>query len=976
MRFLISFALLSSLALPLRAVIGDNAPSIPATYVTSHPRLGSPDTAFLASVCTAAGGVTNAGDGCAMSARYRTSAQNWNSAAPETGEVGLIDVRRLLIAYLATKNNGTPNGTYLQKIKDFQNLSAQWSLTTGGGYWTPGLALPLAYDWIYADLDSGTRTSMCSSMDAMLTGFEGNIGGASPYNDQFYITGFKQLIPIIPALAMYPDCGGNSIAHLRFAMDLHLNMMLPTWKQVVGNPDNVASSDTDYDHGGGWHESWEYVNQTEGLNSWYLTSLLAWANASGRGIAFFITDNPWIKNWAYRMLYQVRPDWVMEPIDQVSRPHFQLEYCPPSGTCPEASAIGIVQGAYLGTMEGLAAIYNDPTLRGWARLVDWAGQTPDGLEPSTWPYYTPDSSSNSVNTKSASVPIKNFPGWGMLFFRTGWGEDDTFCTLSYRDNYWSHPVAGTGGFTCFNRGQLAIRSGTYRSGSAAPHAQYMVESIAQNTISIYDPSDLYNDELYPLCSHSLVSCSFPGGADLHLPFPNGGDERRVGSQLGNQGQMGGPQFSPPDPAMWYRNREYYHMGRLLAYAVSPGKYAYAAIDTTAAYGDLFSRNAHTGAFLPQQANSSNRSFRAQKTVRQFLWIPRGTAAYVVVYDQVISTNSSFTKKFLLHTINQPVISGNSFTVTRNDLVTADSFVGAWVRQFASSVIGAQGLTHCPTGCNTSSTQYQYNGKLYGWASWPATVILTNTGGGRQAGDAGHDFDVTDANGTTNWNECSISGTSGCGFGSVAGSDTANGPFAITAGVNDTLLISVDGGGNQTITLTPGGARTAAQVVSDINGTITGALATVEGKQQIGISSNNTTPSTASIGIVTVANNAYATLGFTVGTYSGSFNEGLGSVGGFMHPNPLMGPQQPGSWRMEETTGTTQLSDQFVNVMLVTSASDTNVVSTAPVTTLSGNTFTTTWKDNSNTCTYTWTHYLDGVGGGLTITGAGCSATVM
>jgi len=960
------------LAQPVFAAIGDNAPSVPATYIGNGlSRLGYPDSAFLQKICTS-GSSTSAGDGCHMVARYRTAADGWSSVTPPGGQTGLIQMRRLLIAYAATKWNGTPNAAYLQKIKDFQNIANNLA-----GTWLGTISLATGFDWFKGDFDASTKSTFCSDMDAMMSAFENPsyIKGASPYNDQFYITGGQQQIHLLPALASYPDCGGNSLSHLRFSMDLLLNIMVPTWKQVVGNPDNAASSDTDYDHGGGWHESWEYVNQTEGLNAWYLTSLLAWANASGRGTAFFTVDNPWIKNWAYRMLYQVRPDWVMEPIGQVSRPHFQVEYCPPSGTCPEAGAIGIVTGAYLGTLEGLAAIYNDATLRGWARLVDWAGQTPDGLEPSAWPYYTPDSSANSTNTKSASVPIKNFPGWGMLFFRTGWGEDDTFCTFSYRDNYWSHPVADMGAFTCFNRGQLAIRSGTYRSGSAAPHAQYLVESTAQNTISITDPNDLYNDETYPLCSHSLVSCNWPPGADLHLPFPNAGDERRVGSQLGNLGNLGGPQYSPADPAQWMRGREYYHMGRLLSYAVNPGKYAFAAIDMTSAYNNLYSRNSHTGAFNTQEANSSNRSFRAQKVVRQFLFIPRGQAAYVVVYDQVIATSSTFVKKFLLHSINQPSISGNSYTITRSDLVTADSFVGAWLRQWSSAVIGSQGLTHCPGGCNTSSTQYQYNGKLYGWASWPSSVVLTNVGGGRQSGDAGHDFDVTDSNGTTNWNECSISGTSGCGFGSVAGADTANGPFAIATGVNDKLLIAVDGGAGQTITLTAGASRTAAQVVADINATLTGAVASVEGKQQIGLKSNNTNPAPASIEIQTVANNAYTTLGFTVGIYSGSYNEGLGSVGGFMHPDPLMGPQQAGSWRIEETTGTNQLSDQFVNVMLVTSASDTNLVSTTPTTTLSDNTFTTTWKDNSNTCTYTLTHYQNGAAGTLTIQGAGCSATV-
>ncbi len=44
--------------------------------------------------------------------------------------------------------------------------------------------------------------------------------------------------------------------------------------------------------------------------------------------------------------------------------------------------------------------------------------------------------------------------------------------------------------------------------------------------------------------------------------------------------------------------------------------------------------------------------------------------------------------------------------------------------------------------------------------------------------------------------------------------TTAGPYAIT-GANDTLKVTVDGGSAQTITLIHGGARTAAQVVTDV-----------------------------------------------------------------------------------------------------------------------------------------------------------------
>ncbi len=258
-----------------------------------------------------------------MVSRYRRAAEGWNSANPGSR----IDMRYLLIAYLASKEGGKPNVAYLNKIKEFQNLTGNWSLKNGMGYWDPALALSLAYDWIYSDLDPATQVSIRNSLYTMMSGFEANYEGSSPYNDQFYITGFKQMLHLMAALAIYPDDSPNSLPHLRWSMDVWFNMLVPAWKQVIGGGGMCeASTDASNTCGGGWHEGWEYVNQADGLRAWYVTSLLAWASASGRGMAYFTQDNPWLKNWAYQTMYQVRPDFNLEPIGAVSRPYFTSEY--------------------------------------------------------------------------------------------------------------------------------------------------------------------------------------------------------------------------------------------------------------------------------------------------------------------------------------------------------------------------------------------------------------------------------------------------------------------------------------------------------------------------------------------------------------------------------------------------------------------------------------------------------------------------
>ena len=86
------------------------------------------------------------------------------------------------------------------------------------------------------------------------------------------------------------------------------------------------------------------------------------------------------------------------------------------------------------------------------------------------------------------------------------------------------------------------------------------------------------------------------------------------------------------------------------------------------------------------------------------------------------------------------------------------------------------------------------------------------------------------------------------------------PFAPGTGVSDKLSIKVDGGAAQTITLAATDT-TAALVVTKINATLTGAVASVTTDNKVKITSST---ARGSIELVTIANNAYAVLGFTVG----------------------------------------------------------------------------------------------------------------
>ena len=92
-------------------------------------------------------------------------------------------------------------------------------------------------------------------------------------------------------------------------------------------------------------------------------------------------------------------------------------------------------------------------------------------------------------------------------------------------------------------------------------------------------------------------------------------------------------------------------------------------------------------------------------------------------------------------------------------------------------------------------------------------------------------------------------------------------YDIHTGENDTLLVSIDGGSDQTITLTQNYHAQANDIISQINTTLVGAKAYIYNGNMIQLISDSY-GSTASIELKTVANSAYTSIGLAQGLYEG------------------------------------------------------------------------------------------------------------
>jgi hypothetical protein len=147
---------------------------------------------------------------------------------------------------------------------------------------------------------------------------------------------------------------------------------------------------------------------------------------------------------------------------------------------------------------------------------------------------------------------------------------------------------------------LAIDSGVYDGGVSSHHMNYFERTIAHNTITVYNPSET----------------TFSPYANDGGQIPPSKNELPV-----RYGDASGPE---------------YYRGHIVAFKETEG-FTYAKGDATAAYS-------------PQ---------KLELFTREVVYLKPDT---FVILDRVRATSASYTKKWLLHTVNEPVISGDTVTI--------------------------------------------------------------------------------------------------------------------------------------------------------------------------------------------------------------------------------------------------------------------------------------------------------------------------
>jgi VanZ family protein len=290
--------------------------------------------------------------------------------------------------------------------------------------------------------------------------------------------------------------------------------------------------------------------------------------------------------------------------------------------------------------------------------------------PTSWPWGPLGDPSLIDPLAVGAKPLsKLFDGIGLVVARSDWQPEATYVTFRAGDNYWSHQHLDQGAFTIFKGGALAIDSGFYGPHYVSDHhMKYGYQTIAHNTLTVTDPAD-------------TVDAMNKKGESRH--FANDGGQRRVGSGWGVEP-------APINIDEWKLKREIYHTGTMSAYYEGDGL-TVAVADITPAYTNSFSGE---GTF-------SHRTRRVERAWRIFAY--DRVDDVVVVQDQLVSSEPSFAKRWLLHTLERPRTDGSRFEIRTPK---ADGLPGgtlAGVALFPSdgrfNVIGGPGFEFFVDGVN-------------------------------------------------------------------------------------------------------------------------------------------------------------------------------------------------------------------------------------------------------------------------------------
>ncbi len=259
-----------------------------------------------------------------------------------------------------------------------------------------------------------------------------------------------------------------------------------------------------------------------------------------------------------------------------------------------------------------AAVYRDPQLLNEYLKVRQLEQAWTAIEDILWR----DPALATADPRE--LPALRWSGGpvGLLHFRTGWGQDDVVGMFKVMPLFAkNHDHLDRLSFQLYCRGALALDSGVYEGKNSSYDSDhwlnYFQRTIAHNTLLVRDPAEqaFYRGKQVK--------------ADGGQLYPRQGDN-----------PMKLETIAEPD----------FTIARVLAAETDPeGTWAFVTADAAPGYGPKAELVERSFVFLRGQSDPS---------------------AALVILDRVVSRDPSFQKVWLLHSMEEPAVAGNAFTIRR------------------------------------------------------------------------------------------------------------------------------------------------------------------------------------------------------------------------------------------------------------------------------------------------------------------------
>ncbi len=243
-----------------------------------------------------------------------------------------------------------------------------------------------------------------------------------------------------------------------------------------------------------------------------------------------------------------------------------------------------------------------------------------------------------------------------VVFRSGWGEESTVVTFLSGNHFVDHQHFDKGHFQIYHKGGVTADAGAYDSMYSNHHKNYATRTVAHNSLLVYDPAE-----------------SFGTG------YVNDGGQRVI---------RGAQHHETWDEYVAHLASEYLDAADLESFD-------YDSVGNVYSYA----RGNLTGAYRSKVTHCD----------RQLLYL--NSRDFLVVFDRVSSSDPTFEKSWLLHTMETPVVDG---TTPSAGVMLFPGASGFRADRTASQDIGAKVVN--------------YSGRIFCKILLPESRVLRTIGG--------------------------------------------------------------------------------------------------------------------------------------------------------------------------------------------------------------------------------------------------------